>query len=420
MPSLSLRLGSYLLLLSLLAGTLVGLSHWHSTNATAIRYDELAHEMGRVFFKQLVITRRWTAKQGGVYVPITDEIQPNPHLIDAHRDVVTTDGLALTKVNPAYLTRLLSAMTEDSDGVSFRITSLKPLNPDNAPDDWERLALEQFEQGAEEYAGLVMEPGGRAFRFMGRLMTERSCLQCHADQGYQLNDVRGGIRISVPWTAFQSSYEATLRESMILHGAALAGALILLWGGGLVVLHRSREVEALNCHMRSLKQRLETSALTDSLTGIANRMHFDRILETAIAQARRHGTSLTLIMFDLDHFKNINDVHGHAVGDQVLQAFARVTQASLRSTDLLARWGGEEFMVAAPHTDLDLGVRLAERIRSEIESHAFPVVGRLTVSAGVTTFQRGDSELSLLKRADTALYLAKQRGRNQIAADTQT
>lgn len=416
MPTITQRLVGYVLLLSLLAIVVVGLSYWQSLRTTAADNEQLAREMGRVFFKQLLITRRWNAKHGGVYVPVTDELQPNPYLEDPQRDVETTTGVHLTKVNPSFMTRLVSTMTEQSDGVRFHLTSLKLINPNNTPDDWERAALEQFEAGAAEQVGLVMETTGPAFRYMGRLFIEQSCLKCHDKQGYKEGDVRGGIRVSLPWAPFQATLDATRYRLTLLHGGTLAGVLILLWSGGFVVLRTAREVDALNRHMKLLNQRLEASALTDSLTGIANRMHFDRILDTAIAQAQRYGDAIALIMLDLDHFKLINDTHGHAVGDQVLQEFSRVVQTALRPSDLLARWGGEEFVVAAPRTGLEPARRLAERLRSGVQAHPFPVIGTLTVSLGVAEYQANDTALSLMERADAALYRAKKFGRNRVEA----
>ncbi|WP_295386937.1 diguanylate cyclase [uncultured Thiodictyon sp.] len=417
MPSITRHLGRYLVLLSALLVGVAGLSYWHSLETLAVHHQQLAREMGRSFFKELLITRRWNAQQGGVYVPITDELQPNPYLKDPERDVTTTAGVRLTKVNPAFMTRLLSAMTEQSDGVRIHMTSLKPINPINAPaDDWERQALVRFEAGATEQAGLVTEPTGPAFRFMGRLSVERACLKCHEQQNYKEGEVRGGIRVSLPWAPFQETQDAAWRQLTLLHTAALAGLLTLLWGGALVVLRTAREVEQLNRHMKTLNERLEVSALTDSLTGVSNRLYFDRMLHTSISQAQRYGDALSLIMLDLDHFKRVNDTHGHGVGDQVLQAFTGVAQTQLRATDLLARWGGEEFVVAAPRTDLESALRLAERLRAAVQAHDFPVIGPLTVSLGVAEYASDDTPLTLLERADTALYQAKALGRNRVAA----
>lgn len=177
------------------------------------------------------------------------------------------------------MTRLLSMMTEARDGFRFHMSSLKPINPANSPDGWEREALLWFETGATDRAGLFNEATGPVFRYMGRLTVEAGCLHCHERQGYQLGEVRGGIRVSLPWAPFQATLGANQRQLAILHGAILTVLLILLWSGGFYLMRTAREVEALNRHMKTLNRRLETAALTDALTGMANRMHFDRILE---------------------------------------------------------------------------------------------------------------------------------------------
>lgn len=120
-------------------------------------------------------------------------------------------------------------------------------------------------------------------------------------------------------------------------------------------------------------------------------------------------------MLDLDHFKDVNDTYGHAVGDQVLQEFTQLVQAELRQGDTLARWGGEEFTIAVPGTTLEAAIRLAERLRRAVETHEFPMVGNLTVSLGIAEYQAGDSALTLLERADVGLYQAKAGGRNRAA-----
>ena len=153
-------------------------------------------------------------------------------------------------------------------------------------------------------------------------------------------------------------------------------------------------------------------ASTDQLTGLANRRRFDEALQHEAARSQRLATPLGLIMLDIDHFKAINDQYGHEVGDQVLVRLAEVINDTLRATDIPARWGGEEFAVLAPDTDDEHGCRLAERLRQQVAAHVFPGVGSLTISAGVACLGGdGDTE-ALLRRADEALYTAKQAGRD--------
>jgi diguanylate cyclase (GGDEF)-like protein len=119
-------------------------------------------------------------------------------------------------------------------------------------------------------------------------------------------------------------------------------------------------------------------------------------------------------MFDIDHFKQVNDNYGHAVGDETLIKLAEIVNKEIRDTDLFARWGGEEFMILCPHTDLDHSVKLAERIRVSIEEQKFKAVGHISCSFGVTEFKNSEDADDLTKRVDDALYQAKENGRNQV------
>ncbi len=155
-------------------------------------------------------------------------------------------------------------------------------------------------------------------------------------------------------------------------------------------------------------------ATTDSLTGVANRSDFTRVLVAEMDRARRYGTPLSLIMYDLDHFKRVNDSFGHDTGDDVLRSVTDVVTTHIRVVDVAARWGGEEFMVLMPQSDLEAARITAEKLRQAIEAHRFDKAGTVTVSFGVTTFVPQDDVNSLLKRVDDALYRAKDKGRNRV------
>lgn len=164
--------------------------------------------------------------------------------------------------------------------------------------------------------------------------------------------------------------------------------------------------------------RLQALAHIDPLTGVSNRRDFEMRAQGELARAQRHQRALSLLTFDVDHFKRINDAHGHAVGDEVLRVLAGVAQQELREHDLLARFGGEEFVALLPDTALDEALVVAERLRRVLGSCSIPLddgVIRFTISAGVAQLADGSSELAtLLQAADKALYQAKQKGRNQV------
>ena len=161
-------------------------------------------------------------------------------------------------------------------------------------------------------------------------------------------------------------------------------------------------------------ERLKRLSATDILTQIYNRMAFNDFLDAELQRTQRYKTGISLIMFDIDHFKVVNDTYGHLAGDEALKALVKVVQLSIRKVDILARWGGEEFMILAPEATLEAAQELAERLRKAIEIHDFSLTEKITVSLGVTTYRDQDSADSIIKRVDNALYRAKDKGRNRV------
>jgi diguanylate cyclase (GGDEF)-like protein len=173
-----------------------------------------------------------------------------------------------------------------------------------------------------------------------------------------------------------------------------------------------------------LRERIERLVVTDALTGSLNRHGIMPMLDAAWAQAQRHGRPLSVVLFDLDHFKRVNDQHGHGVGDEVLAGFAARVGAQLRESDVLSRWGGEEFLLLLADTELAGAHRVAERLRQLVAGTPMAGSLRVTVSAGVASFVGGGSPsdpqttrdlLELLDTADRRLYLAK-RQRNCVVS----
>jgi len=161
--------------------------------------------------------------------------------------------------------------------------------------------------------------------------------------------------------------------------------------------------------------------ITDGLTNLANRKQLDSLLQDEVPRAARHGRNLSLLMLDIDHFKAINDTHGHLVGDAVLRSLAAVLRKRLRPHDTIGRYGGEEFCAILPETDLPGAVTIAEELRLQVAAQPFAVEGRevrITVSIGVATLVPGMQAEQLYKSADEMLYRAKRDGRNQVSAAT--
>lgn len=166
---------------------------------------------------------------------------------------------------------------------------------------------------------------------------------------------------------------------------------------------------------RSLMEELTYQALHDRLTGLFNRGKTEDRLRQEITRSSRYGNTFSLILFDVDHFKLVNDRFGHNAGDDVLVSVASNLKGNVRASDMVGRWGGEEFLVILPETDLDIAGEVAENLRLHIAQQTFPIPGgTVTVSAGVSSFLPGDSLQELVKRADSALYQAKEDGRNRV------
>jgi len=176
----------------------------------------------------------------------------------------------------------------------------------------------------------------------------------------------------------------------------------------------------------NLQQSLEAiraESLTDPLTGLGNRKYFDRMIEQAVQAALAQNEPLSLLMFDIDHFKSFNDSYGHLTGDQVLRLVAMSLKQTIKGQDITARYGGEEFAVVLPNTALRQALTVADHIRRAVMAKELKkkstgeILGRVTISVGVSMLKQGDDTDSLIERADACLYAAKRNGRNRVICE---
>jgi diguanylate cyclase len=179
---------------------------------------------------------------------------------------------------------------------------------------------------------------------------------------------------------------------------------------------------------------IRAESLTDPLTGLGNRKYFDRMIDMAVQNALANSEPLSLLMFDIDHFKSFNDSYGHLTGDQVLRLVGLSLKQTIKGQDITARYGGEEFAVVLPNTALRQALTVADHIRRAVMAKELKkkstgeILGRVTISVGVSMLKQGDDTDSLIERADACLYAAKRNGRNRVicevdpeyAADTQS
>ncbi|EDZ63082.1 diguanylate cyclase/phosphodiesterase with PAS/PAC and GAF sensor(s) [Sulfurimonas gotlandica GD1] len=165
------------------------------------------------------------------------------------------------------------------------------------------------------------------------------------------------------------------------------------------------------------KKRIEELSITDRLTQLYNRLKLDEIFAMKLATAGRYNTNFSVIIIDIDYFKLVNDTWGHQAGDDVLREFAEIIKNNARETDIVGRWGGEEFLILSSDTDLDGAIKLSEKLREMVSLFNFSFAGYKTASFGVSSYHPGDDEKTMVKRADEALYRAKENGRNRVEAE---
>jgi diguanylate cyclase (GGDEF)-like protein len=176
-------------------------------------------------------------------------------------------------------------------------------------------------------------------------------------------------------------------------------------------------ISVVTSELETANSELKRISGIDKLTQIYNRLKLDEILQDELYRSARYGTDLSVFILDLDHFKDVNDRFGHLAGDTVLIEIANILKSNVRASDSVGRWGGEEFLIILPQTNLTNSLVVAEKIRATVEKTQFPVAKHITCSLGAATFRKGDNQDKLLYRADMALYDAKNSGRNRVAAE---
>jgi len=273
---------------SLVIGALAVWNYSQSYTATV----EVARSSANQGYTKDLVYRHWATRHGGVYAPITPESPPNPYLSNIpERDISTPSGKKLTLINPAYMTRQAHEIGKKEFGIIGHITSLKPIRPENAPDEWEKIALQAFEQGKKEVSSI--EPLGNEtyLRLMRPLITEVGCLNCHATQGYRVGDIRGGISVSMPWAPFREALRSQLLVVIPGYGGIwMIGILGLYMGRKRLQNHlyeRKRAEEEL-CNSRDALEAANKALnlAKDELTG--HRDHLEELVHTrtlALAEA---------------------------------------------------------------------------------------------------------------------------------------
>ena len=314
--------------------------------------------------------------------------------------------------------------------VYFKLASANPRNPVNQADAIELDLLRRMNASSLKEHESLVEREGQKWLYLA-VPIERSnkgCMKCHGnpadapadmvamygDQAgfYESpNDIRALISIRVPLKGIIAAGDSLAWTLATVTFVVLAGIYLLLaW--------LIRRIDGQERKILGHNLELERLSMTDMLTGVFNRLGLQQRSGEVLSRAARFKHPVALLLIDLDHFKQINDRHGHPVGDRVLKQFAEAIKANLRGSDIFGRWGGEEFLVLSPHLKLAEAKKLADKLRLAIEATEFADAIRLTASIGVSEYHPGETDAVVLARADQALYRAKSSGRNRVEAET--
>lgn len=405
------RLESFLISLCIIISIFIAAIFVFLDNTTSRLMLQRVREQAVTYLDLINHTKKWNFDYGGVYVEKKSGVTSNIYLekLGINPDIRCEDERVLTIRNHAIMTFEISHQSERAEGVTFRLTSLWPLDPANTPDPFEQNGLKLFSREKREHYEVITDPARPLFRYISPLYAEESCLGCHRGLAVRPGEILGAVSISIPIKGLLTETRHT-RLVILMSAVSLIGVLIAITY--FMTLRLARD-------LKNAQARLQSMALTDELTGLNNRRQVLARLEEEFQRAIRLNESICLISLDIDHFKTINDTHGHPFGDLVLKRVAERMQGSVRPYDIVGRFGGEEFLIVAPASPPDEAVSLAGRIIAAIGAEAV-IEGKVrvtvTASAGVAVISPSDTEIDdLLKRADRALYQAKAEGRNRVA-----
>jgi len=316
----------------------------------------------------------------------------------------------------------------------FRIASDNPLNPVNLATPDEQHILNTLRRTEIDHVTKI-ERNSIGDKIMAVTVplakVSDGCLSCHGDPvdapsrlramypagsgfGYQIGKVPATLSLRLPLNRYIQMAETQFRTQAVITLAVLT----LLFAGLVFFIKQLQQQRSL---IQSQADSLEYLSSHDRMTGAQNRAGFEQTAATLMTIARRYQEPLSLIMFDIDHFKQVNDQFGHQLGDRALKHLVDVAQTTIRDADILCRWGGEEFIVLCPKTELGEAAQLAERMRLALERNPLNAGSDTLVvkaSFGVTTAHASESMDVMVARADGALYDAKNQGRNRVVVNS--
>jgi diguanylate cyclase (GGDEF)-like protein len=334
-----------------------------------------------------------------------------------------------------YISRSIKDLLNEERGrlglepIYFKLAAETPRNPVNQADAAEVALLRRMNAGELNEYQEVIRRDGKQWLYLA-IPIERSgpgCMKCHGDPADAPAELVAMYGDQAGFHESPDGIRALISIRVPMDGISRAGrqmadlltGLIFAVFTGLYVLLAVliRRIDRQERRIRAQNDELERRSITDALTGVFNRHGLQLRGDELLAQAHRYRHPLALLILDLDHFKRINDLRGHGTGDTVLREFAATIRARLRASDVFGRWGGEEFLLIAPHLAPSDALALGEQLRTTIERATFDDGVRLTVSIGIAAYQPGEGLADLTARADRALYRAKESGRNRVLVD---
>ena len=381
------------------AGVYLWLDRQHTVDLEAIR--------AKTLLERDMLYRSWGVTKGGVYVRVTETNQPNPHLAFLpNRDIFLGNGETLTLLTPSNITQQAFELSNQSGETLSKITAIKVVNPANVADEWEINAIHEFEKGAQEVTGVDMIDGKPYIRTMRPFITEKKCVKCHSDQGYDLGQVRGGLSISSPLEpAFAAAKE---RNRPVL------GLLALLWTMGLFGIstqckklkHQTELAIEHETQRDQAENHLYYMTNFDRKTNLPNRHYFSEHLASILKGADK-GLSIAVIALEFRNFKRLKETNGEETADRYLKACAERLSENVHGKDMIARYDDNRLLLCISRYEEQTTFTSVLHSIADVLSTSLTLDGEMyypTVWMGVSLFPN-DSENAndLIQMAITAL-----------------
>ncbi len=392
----------------------------------------MASERAKNFYKAVFLARTWNSQYGPIYAPVTEQNPPNPYLHLPNREITAPNGLELTMINHAYMVRQISEIAE-KEKVYFHVTSLKPLNPDNKADPWEESTLKSFEKGEPDKIEMVMGENGPVFRYMTPMFVKGTCLACHAQQGYKMGDVRGGVSVTLNADEIMDDLK---REKRFLIVAHLVTGFLGIFLGFLFLRSARKHTLILEGITSSQKQDLqiqkeklnETTKVMhdlvtrDTTTGIHTAEHFKNLSTIMWNNAINNSKPVAMLLLEIDSFNDYTDNYGALEGDICLKEITgAITRKVQDKGSVVARFGAASFAIMLAGVDSSRAYDLAQKIHGDVLGlnipHETSDVSKVVTITGVAASivpNHGQQLGDFIKRARGALLMGREKGRNHI------